>query len=420
MTGVELHAPAHVRRPNPRGLVPLLAVVSGAAIANIYYSQPILDPIARSFDVSGATAATAVAATQFGYLMGLVLLIPWGDGVDRRTLVLWQAAGLVAALALVAGAPTFLTFTLASIAVGVGATIAQQVVMIGADAAPSEHRGRIVGTVMSSLLAGVLLARSVSGAVASAYGWRAMYGSAAAVALVTLVALHAYLPVSPAKPPQSYGRLLGSLGQVLRCHPQLQRASMVQGLLFAAFSAFWATVALLLGSPAFGLGPFYAGLFGIVGLVGMFVAPLAGALSDQYGPDGVTRAGIVSVLLAFPIMAVVPGLPGLVVGVVALDAGLQLAMISQQSTILGLDETSRGRINTVYVAALFAGGTVGSLGGSVAWSAFGWWGVCVQGTALALAALAVHRMAFRGSGGAASGFQQVPPKGATAERRHAR
>jgi len=322
-------------------------------------------------------------------------LVPWGDGIDRRTLILCQAAGLVAALALVASAPTFLTFALASTAVGVGATIALQVVMVAADTALQEHRGRVVGTVMSGLLAGVLLARVVSGAVGGAFGWRAVYGSATAVAAVMLVALYAVLPASPPRHPQPYWRLLSSLGQVLRRHPQLQRASLVQGLLFASFSAFWATVALLLEGPTFGLGAFYAGLFGVLGLVGVFVAPLAGVLSDRYGPDGVTRAGIAAVVMAFPLMAFVPGLPGLVFGVVALDAGLQLAMISQQSIIFGLDDTLRARVNTIYVAALFAGGTVGSLAGSIAWNSFGWWGICVLGTVLALSALAVHRWTFR-------------------------
>ncbi len=395
MIGKDGHGPARLRPYTQRSLVPLLALASGTSAANIYYSQSILGLIARSFDVSGAMAASAVAAAQFGYLMGLVFLVPWGDGIDRRTLILCQAAGLVAALALVASAPTFLTFALASTAVGVGATIALQVVMVAADTALQEHRGRVVGTVMSGLLAGVLLARVVSGAVGGAFGWRAVYGSATAVAAVMLVALYAVLPASPPRHPQPYWRLLSSLGQVLRRHPQLQRASLVQGLLFASFSAFWATVALLLEGPTFGLGPFYAGLFGVLGLVGVFVAPLAGVLSDRYGPDGVTRAGIAAVVMAFPLMAFVPGLPGLVFGVVALDAGLQLAMISQQSIIFGLDDTLRARVNTIYVAALFAGGTVGSLAGSIAWNSFGWWGICVLGTVLALSALAMHRWTFR-------------------------
>ena len=375
--------------------MPLLALASGTSAANIYYSQSILPLIARSFDVSGAMAASAVAAAQFGYLMGLVLLVPWGDGIDRRTLILWQAAGLVAALASVASAPTFLTFVLASAAVGVGATVALQVVMAAADTALPEYRGRVVGTVMSGLLAGVLLARVASGAVGGAFGWRAVYSSATAVAAVMLVALYVVLPASQPPHPQAYRRLLSSLGQVLRRYPQLQRASLVQGLLFASFSAFWATVALLLEGPTFGLGPFYTGLFGILGLAGVFVAPLAGILSDRHGPDGVTRAGIAAVVMAFPLMAFMPGLPGLASGVVALDAGLQLAMISQQSIIFGLDATLQARVNTIYVAALFAGGTVGSLAGSIAWNGYGWWGVCVLGTVLALSALAVHRWTFR-------------------------
>ena len=387
--------PARLRPYTQRYLLPLLALASGSSVANIYYSQSILGLIARSFGVSGAMAASAVAAAQFGYVMGLVLLVPWGDGIDRRTLILWQAAGLVAALASVASAPTFLTFALASAAVGVGATIALQVVMVAADTAPRERRGRVVGVVMSGLLAGVLLARVASGAVGGAFGWRAVYGSATVVAAVMLVALYAALPASPPRQPHAYWRLLSSLGQVLRCHPQLQRASLVQGLLFASFSAFWATVALLLEGPTFGLGPFYAGLFGVLGLVGVFVAPLAGVLSDRHGPDGVTRVGIAAVVVAFPLMAFVPGLFGLAFGVVALDAGLQLAMVSQQSIIFGLDEALRARVNTIYVATLFAGGTVGSLAGSIAWNSFGWKGVCGLGTALALCALAVHRWTSR-------------------------
>lgn len=395
MSGNDGHGPARVQPHARRGLVPLLAVTSGTAVANIYYSQSILGLIARSFDVSGSMAALTVAAAQLGYLIGLVLLVPWGDGIDRRTLILWQAAGLAAALAMVASAPTFMTFTLASIAIGVGATIALQVVMIAADSALQAHRGRVVGTVMGGLLAGVLVARAISGAVGDAFGWRAVYGSAAAVATVMLVVLYAVLPASPPRQRQAYWRLLSSLGQILRSHPQLQRVSLVQGLLFACFSAFWATVALLLESPSFGLGPFYAGLFGVLGMVGVFVAPLAGLLSDRHGSDRVTRAGIVAVVLAFLLMALVPGLAGLVLGIVALDAGLQLAMISQQSIIFGLDDMLRARVNTIYVAALFAGGTLGSLMGGIVWSGFGWWGICVLGTVLALSALAVHRWAFR-------------------------
>ena len=378
----------------PRGLILLLAVVAGASVANIYYNQPILSLIAHSFNVPGATAAQVVAATQFGYAAGLVLLVPLGDGMDRRKLILWQAAGLVAALGLVMAAPTLLMLTVASVAVGIGATIAQQVVPIAAGLAAPEHRGRTVGTVMSGLLAGVLLARTISGAVGGAFGWRVMYGFGMAVAVAVFVALYAFLPGSPAAHPHPYGRLLASLGQVLRRYRVLQRAALVQGLLFACFSVFWATLALRLESPAFGLGPVYAGLFGVLGLVGVVAAPMAGSLSDRHGPDGVTRIGIAAVLSAFVLMAVVPGIIGLVLGVVALDAGMQLAMISQQSTVLALDDELRGRINTVYVTALFIGGAVGSALASVAWGHFGWPGICALGAALALTALIVHYWGF--------------------------
>jgi predicted MFS family arabinose efflux permease len=378
-----------------RGLVLLLATVAGLSVANIYYNQPILGLIAQSFAVPGALAAQVAAATQIGYALGLVLLVPLGDAVDRRRLILWQSVGLVVVLIAAAVAPTLPTLLVASVGIGIASTIAQQVIPIVAELAEAERRGRMVGTVMSGLLAGILLARTVSGAVGAAFGWRSMFWVGAVVALGMTAALAAFLPTTGARHRQPYGRLLMSLVLVVSVHRPLRRAALVQGLLFAGFSAFWATLTLLLASPAYNLGPAVAGLFGVIGMVGVCVAPFAGGLSDRRGPDGVTRLGVLGVLASFLVFGFVPGLPGLVLGVVLLDAGLQLAMVSQQSIVLALDDAARARINTVFVTALFIGGAIGSAGASAAWHYAGWHGVSAFGAVLALMALIVHQWGFR-------------------------
>ncbi len=373
----------------------LLAAVTGAAVANIYYNQPVVSLIARNFGVSGAVAEQVTAATQIGYAAGIVLLVPLGDTVDRRRLILWQAVALVGALVAMAAAPTLLTLTAASFAVGCAATLAQQIIPLVAELAGPERRGRVVGTVMSGLLSGVLTARVVSGLVGSFFGWRAVFWLGTALAAVMLALLARFLPANPPLRRQPYGRLMGSLVEVLRTHRPLRRAALVQALLFAGFSAFWATLTLLLDSPAYGLGPAVAGLFGLIGVAGVTVAPLAGTLSDRSGPAMVTRAGVLTVLAAWGILAVAPGLVGLVAGVLLLDAGLTLSMISQQTIILALDDGARGRINTVFITALFGGGAAGTIGGSLAWHHAGWPGVVAFGAALAVGALAVHRYGFR-------------------------
>jgi predicted MFS family arabinose efflux permease len=374
----------------------LLAAVTGATVANIYYNQPVVSLIARNFGVSGAVAEQVTAATQLGYAAGIVLLLPLGDTVDRRQLILWQALALVAALVAVAAAPSLLLLTAASFAVGVAATLAQQIIPLVAELAGPERRGRVVGTVMSGLLGGILLARVISGLVGSMFGWRAVFWLGTALAAIMLALLARFLPVNAPRTRQAYGRLMASLVEVLLVHRPLRRAALVQSLLFAGFSAFWATLTLLLDSPVYGLGPAVAGLFGLIGVAGVTVAPLAGALSDRSGPAMVTRAGVLTVLFAYGVLAVVPGLAGLVLGVLLLDAGVTLSMVSQQSIILALDDGARARINTVFITALFAGGAGGTIGGSLAWHHAGWPGVVAFGAALALTALIVHRYGFRG------------------------
>lgn len=389
------HHPSNQPARLTPGLALLFSGVAGGAVANIYYNQPIVSLIAGGFNVPGVAAAQVTSATQLGYAAGLVLLVPLGDVRDRRSLILGQVAVLILALVAAALAPSLLMLTIASVLIGLTATIAQQVVPIVAELATSEGRGKAVGTVMSGLLGGILAARVLSGLVGQVAGWRAVFWVGVVLAVAMGVLLLRYLPRGLPYRSQPYGSLMRSMLGVWTTYPSLRRASVVQPLLFAAFSAFWATLTLLLASPAFAYGPAVAGLFGVIGLLGVSVAPLAGGYADRHGPRRLITIGIIGVFGAFVVMAALPGLMGLIAGVVLLDLGLTVAMISHQTIILALDDQARSRINTIFVTALFFAGAIGSTGASLAWHAAGWLGVTVFGAALAVTAMLVHRFGFR-------------------------
>ncbi len=373
--------------PLTRTLLLVLSVSAGLSVANIYYNQPMVGLMGAEM---GRLASQVPTATQLGYALGLVLLVPLGDCTERRRLILLQVAALVAALVAAASLHGAVPILAASVAVGAAGTIAQQILPLAAELAAPESRGRTVGTVMSGLLCGILLARTLSGVVAEHFGWRAMFWVGAAIAAAMGVMLRVALPRVAPTQSVPYGRLLGSLAGLVRASPALRRSALVQAGLFGGFSAFWSTLALLLETPRFGLGSEAAGLFGVVGLAGVACAPLAGRLSDRHGPAGVVRLGVALVLAAFAILACLPSLAGLTAGVIVLDAGVQLSMIANQTVVLGLDPATRGRMNTVFVASLFCGGAFGSAAGGLAWHAYGWTAVAALGFAMALASLVVQ------------------------------
>jgi predicted MFS family arabinose efflux permease len=377
------------------GLLWTLTITAGAAVANLYYNQPMLGLMAHSFAAGGEISLITLCA-QLGYAAGLVLLVPLGDRMDRRTLILGQTALLALAMVLCALAPNLWLEATGALIAGIGATIAQHVVPFAADLARPEDRGRTVGTVMSGLLAGILVARTLSGAVGGAFGWRAMFWLAAVLALLLAALLAAVLPHSAPKTRLSYAALLASLGDLIRAHPLLRRATLIQACLFGGFSVFWSTLALLLERPPYHLGSAAAGLFGLVGLVGVGAASLAGRVADRRGPGPLVGVGAACVLAAFVVFGLLPSLAGLIGGVILLDLGVQMALVSNQARIYALGEATRSRINTVFITGLFLGGAAGSGLASLAWEQGGWPAVSGLGAALGLAALAVHLAGPRG------------------------
>jgi predicted MFS family arabinose efflux permease len=283
--------------------------------------------------------------------------------------------------------------------VGLLATVAQDIVPAAATLAPAEHRGRIVGTVMTGLLLGILLSRVVGGIVAEALGWRAVFGGAAVIALFTTAILARGLPSFKPTSTVAYPVLLGSLFALWKEHRALRFAAMAQGLLSIGFSAFWSTLAVMLHGAPFHLGSAAAGSFGLAGAVGALAAPFAGRLADRRGPQFVTRVGAGLSVASFAVMFAMPHLPAaaqlalLALATVGFDLGVQATMIAHQTIVYGIAPEARSRLNAIFMTTMFVGMAAGGALGAQALAAWGWNGVVSLAVAASLAALAVRSRA---------------------------
>ncbi len=372
-----------------------MAVAAGLAVANLYYNQPLLGLIGK--DMQDGSASSVGPATQIGYAIGLILLVPLSDLVDRRKLIVTQFVCL-AIVSLLAGiSPSLAGLVASSILLGFFATAAQQILPYSAELAPVATRGAMVGRVVSGLLCGILVSRTLSGFVGEWVGWRAVFLLGAPLALVGAVLMMSSLPKDPPRKKIGYTSLMRSLGALWMEMPELRLSSCSQGCMFGSFSVLWVVLALHLQKPSFGLGADAAGLFGLVGIVGAICAPRFGRLIDQYGPRLMIVIGSIGMVVAWLICFGWDTVPGLVLGILLQDLCCQASLIANQQIVYALRPEARGRLNTVFVGSMFICGAIAAALSVIVWEAVGWSGVTALGAVLALIAVALQAMNLRRS-----------------------
>ena len=394
------------RAPDPRlqvGLHPLLiavfAVASGLAVANIYYAQPLIGLIAPELGLHAGLAGLVVALTQLGYGAGLLFVVPLSDRFENRRLVVLALGGVALGLVGIALSDSMLTFLAASFVVGVSAVATQILVPFASHLAPPESRGRVVGSVMGGLLAGIMLARPFSSYVAAELGWRAVFVISASVMLVLIGVLLWVLPERTPAALLDYRSIMRSLPGLVARTPTLRRRALYQGMLFAAFNVFWTGSPLLLARE-FHLGHRGIALFALAGAAGALAAPIAGRLADR----GLTRIATGFALAATALAFVMSGVAAhahslmlLVAAALLLDAAVQVNQVLSLRSIYMLAPELRGRLNGLFMTFVFLCGAVGSVLASAVYVAAGWVALAAVGAAFGVAALLFYVTEFRSS-----------------------
>ena len=370
------------------GLFILLAIAAGAIVANLYYAQPLLPAMASDVHVSDQAIGAVPMATQLGYGAGMLVLVPLGDLLERRGLIVGMTAISSVMLVGVGLARGLGALIETSFLLGFASMVPQVIVPYAATASPPDARGRSVGVVMGGLLIGILLSRTLSGFIGAALGWRGVYflGAGLMIGLAALLAFR--LPAQRSEARVHVGEIYASLWRIAAGEPVVRLHSLLGAMTFGAFSVFWSTLAFHLAALPAHYGSVVVGAFGLVGVVGALAAPLVGRLADKRDPRILNGLAIALTLSSFAVFAAGGGsLGALAVGVVLLDVGAQSNHVSNQTRIFGLDAALRSRLNTVYMTSYFLGGALGSWAGAFAWSRTGWHGVCGVGAGMSAIAL---------------------------------
>ncbi|MGG6893810.1 MFS transporter [Rhizobium sp. BR 315] len=355
----------------------MFAAACGLVAANLYYGQPLAGPISQSLGFTPAATGLIVTLTQIGYGLGLLLIVPLGDLLENRRLILTLVALSAVALVGAAFASSPSLFLLASLCIGLASVAVQVLVPFAAHMAPDASRGAVVGNVMSGLLCGIMLARPAASFLSELLSWHAVYIISAGIMIALIVILRAALPTRVPHTKLHYGQLLSSMGHLALHTPVLQRRALYQACMFGAFSLFWTTTPLLLASPAFGLTQNGIALFALAGAAGAVASPIAGRVADRGWTKLATTFALVLAIVAFLIghfsgSGSLLALIMLTLSGIMLDFGVQTNLVLGQRAIFALSAEHRSRLNGLYMATFFAGGALGSALGGWAYATGGW------------------------------------------------
>jgi len=368
-----------------------MAFGTAVCVSAIYLSQPILNLLAGVLHASIREMGIVTTVTQVGYAAGIIFLVPLGDILPKKRLILTKLLLVCLALLATGLASNVLALAAGSLAIGLFATAAQDFLPLAAELSPPERRGRAIGIVMGGLLLGILGSRIFSGALAEWAGWREPYFVTAALTLFVALLVWKRVPSVAQAHTATYPALLRSMGALMVKEPLLVLSTVGHGFVGITFSAFWTMLSFHLGAAPFHLTPSQIGLFALAGFAGAAIAPVAGRLADRHGPLFNIRAGIVLVAVSFISMLLFPGsLVALIIAAVAFDMGVQLSMVSHQTVIYSLEPSARSRLNAVYVGGLFGFFALGSFGASLAFTSDGWPGVVLLCLASCVLAALVH------------------------------
>lgn len=375
-------------------IILLMSVATGLAVASNYYAQPLLHTIGQQFSISNAAAGTIVTTAQLSYAVGLMLLVPLGDMFERRSLIVLMNLLSAGGLLISAFATNIAMLILGTALTGMLSVVAQILVPFAATLAAPHERGKAVGTVMSGLLLGILLARTAAGALADVGSWRTVYWVAAILMLCMSAVLWRVLPRYQSPTAMSYPQLLGSILRMFVEEPLFRARSLIGGLLFAAFSMLWTPLTFLLAGPPYEYSNTTIGLFGLAGAAGAYAANRFGRLADRGLGNLATRVGLLLLLgswglMAFGQMSVL----ALLAGILVQDLAIQGVHVTNTSSIYRLRPEARSRLTAGYVTCYFIGGASGSLVSSWLYAHFGWPAVVIAGAVLAALTLAYGALA---------------------------
>lgn len=384
--------PTHGLSP---ALILLMSIATGLAVASNYYAQPLLDTIARNFSLSASTAGFIVTAAQLGYAAGLLFLVPLGDMFERRMLIVSMTLLAAGGMLITASSQSLGMLILGTALTGLFSVVAQILVPLAATLATPDKRGKVVGTIMSGLLLGILLARTVAGLLANLGGWRTVFWVASVLMALMAIALWRGLPKMKSETHLNYPQLLGSVFSLFIHDKLLRTRAMLGCLTFANFSILWTSMAFLLAAPPFNYSEGMIGLFGLAGAAGALGARPAGGFADKGKSHLTTTAGLL--LLLFSWLAIWFGhtsVPMLIIGILVLDLTVQGVHITNQTVIYRIHPDARNRLTAGYMTSYFIGGAAGSLISASAWQHAGWAGVCLAGVTVAVLNLLVWWRGF--------------------------